>query len=122
MGRGDTEDALHPALELGLAAPGDGGEISDPNGSVVVRLHVVDDLAEIGEVEVEPHHALVCVVGRGMAAEFGVAAKVLTVLAEAGVPVRVISQGAVKVNIALVVAEEHLERAIQALHGSFFAA
>jgi aspartate kinase len=80
------------------------------------------DLAHIGKVEVEPHHALVCVVGRGMAAEFGVAAKVLTVLAEARVPVRVISQGAVKVNIALVVAEDHLERAIRALHGSFFAA
>lgn len=80
------------------------------------------ELDQIGQVGVEPSHALICVVGRGMAAEFGVAARVLTVLAEARVPVRVISQGAVKVNIALVVAEEHLQRAIRALHDSFFGA
>lgn len=79
------------------------------------------DLEEIGEVTIEPDHALVCVVGRGIAMEFGVAAQVLQALAAARVPVRVISQGAIKVNIALVVAQAHLERAIQALHDCFFA-
>jgi aspartate kinase len=80
------------------------------------------DLERIGEVSVEPGHALVCVVGRGIGADFGVAARVLTALAEARVPVRVISQGAIKVNIALVVAEEHLSLAIRALHDCFFPA
>jgi len=80
------------------------------------------DLSEIGEVRIEPDHSLICVVGRGIALEFGVAARVLQVLADAEVPVRVISQGAVKVNIALVVAESQLRRAITALHDCFFAA
>ncbi len=80
------------------------------------------DLEQVAEVTVEPHHAMICVVGRGIADAVGVPARVLGVLAEAKVPVRVISQGAIKVNIALVVAEEHLERAIVALHEAFFPA
>lgn len=79
-----------------------------------------EELEQIGEVSIEADHALVCVVGRGIATGVGVAARVLTVLAQAEVPVRVISQGAVKVNIALIVAEAHLERAISTLHGEFF--
>jgi aspartate kinase len=78
------------------------------------------DLAAIGDVSVESDHALVCVVGRGIASEFGVAASVLQALADARVAVRVISQGAVKVNIALVVPAEHLGTAITALHDRFF--
>jgi aspartokinase len=34
--------------------------------------------------------------------------------------VRVISQGAIKVNVALVIAEEDLKRAVSALHRRFF--
>src|SRR5262249_6138900 len=79
------------------------------------------DLESIGQVSMESDHALICVVGRGIAREFGVAARVLQTLADARVPVRVISQGAIKVNIALVVAEEHLRPAVTALHEGFFA-
>jgi aspartate kinase len=79
------------------------------------------DLEGIGQVSIDADHALICVVGRGIAREFGVAARVLQTLADARVPVRVISQGAIKVNIALVVAEEHLRPAVTALHEGFFA-
>ena len=48
------------------------------------------------------------------------AASVFATLAEVGVRVRAISQGAVKVNIALVVAEADLSRAVVALHERFF--
>ena len=78
------------------------------------------ELAEVGTVEHESDLALVCVVGRGIARTHGVAAKVLTALAEAEVRVRVISQGAIKVNIALVIAEAELARAVVALHAAFF--
>lgn len=78
------------------------------------------DLSAIGEVAVEPDHALLCVVGRGIAERLDVPAIVFGALARAGVRVRVISQGAIKVNLAMVLAESELERAIRALHAELF--
>ena len=60
------------------------------------------------------------VVGQGIAGHHGVAARVLGTLAEAGVRVRVISQGAIKVNIGLVIQEVDLHKAVNALHAHFF--
>lgn len=80
----------------------------------------VAELALLGETKVEPSHAMVCVIGHGIATAPDVAARVFTTLAEAGVRVRVISQGAIKVNIAVIVAEEDMQRAVVALHERFF--
>lgn len=79
-------------------------------------------LAEIGDVTAERGLALVCAIGAGIAAERDVAARVLAALAAAEVPVRVISQGAIKVSIATIVAESDLARAVPALHDAFFPA
>ena len=46
--------------------------------------------------------------------------KVLQTLAEADVRVRVISQGAIKLNIGLVIREQDLKQAVRALHARFF--
>ena len=78
------------------------------------------DLGELGEVTVEPDHALICVVGQGIAHTRGIAAQVLGTLAEAGVHVRVISQGAIKVNIGLVIKQVDLHEAVNRLHSHFF--
>jgi aspartate kinase len=80
------------------------------------------ELGEIGAVSIEGDHALLCVVGKGIAMRTGIAAKVLSCVAEAGVAARVISQGAIRVNIALVIAEADLPRAVAALHAAFFPA
>jgi aspartate kinase len=45
---------------------------------------------------------------------------VLSTLAEIKVKVRVISQGAIKVNIGLVIDQADLQRAVSALHARFF--
>ena len=74
----------------------------------------------MGDVSVEPDHALICVVGQGIAHTRGVAAQVLGTLAEAEVHVRVISQGAIKVNIGLVIQQVDLQKAVTALHAHFF--
>jgi aspartate kinase len=79
-----------------------------------------DKLSALGEVSVESDHALICVVGQGIAEHHGVAAKVLSTLAEIKVKVRVISQGAIKVNIGLVIDQADLQRAVSALHARFF--
>ena len=80
------------------------------------------DLETIGEIHVQSDQAMVCVVGSGIAREQGVAAQMLTTLAETGIRVRCISQGAVKVNIAVVVAGEQVGDAVRALHARFFPA
>ena len=79
-----------------------------------------DELGELGDVTVEPDHALICVVGQGIAQVHGIAAQVLGTLAEAGVHVRVISQGAIKVNIGLVIQQVDLHEAVNRLHSHFF--
>ncbi len=79
-----------------------------------------EDLAALGDVSVESDHALICVVGQGIAHTHGIAAQVLGTLAEAGVHVRVISQGAVKVNIGLVIQQVDVKKAVNALHSHFF--
>ena len=79
-----------------------------------------EELGELGDVSVEPDHALICVVGQGIAHTHGIAAQVLGTLAEAGVHVRVISQGAIKLNIGLVIQQVDLHKAVTALHSHFF--
>jgi aspartate kinase len=79
-----------------------------------------EELGELGDVTVEPDHALICVVGQGIAHTRGIAAQVLGTLAEAGVHVRVISQGAIKVNIGLVIQQVDLDEAVNRLHAHFF--
>jgi len=78
------------------------------------------DLAAVGKVEVMDDQAMVCVVGHGIASTRGVAADVLATLAQAEIRVRAISQGAIKVNIALIVGAADVERAVQVLHARFF--
>jgi aspartate kinase len=79
-----------------------------------------DDLESCGRVLVEADQALVCVVGHGIATTSGIASRVLDTLAKEHVRVRVISQGAIKVNVALVVSDKDVPRAVPALHETFF--
>lgn len=72
------------------------------------------------EVTVESGRAIVCVVGEGLRDTPGLAAEVFTALKDAGVNVLMISQGASKINLALVVADGDVPKAVSALHERFF--
>jgi aspartate kinase len=63
--------------------------------------------------------ALVAIVGRRMADTPGVAAKVCTAVAEAGVNLRMIIQGSSEINIIIGVKEADFETAIQAIYATF---
>lgn len=80
----------------------------------------VKELKSEFETVVEKGRAVVCAVGDGIQSTPGVAADVFAAVREADVNVRMISQGASKNNIAFVVADEDVERAVRALHGRFF--
>lgn len=80
------------------------------------------ELRAHGEVLVESGQGIIGVVGHGIADALGVPGQVFGTLAELGVRVRVISQGAIKVNIAFVVADADVPRSVRGLHAAFFGA
>jgi len=82
----------------------------------------VEDLRAFADVAVEKDRAIVCVVGEGLRSTPGIAGDVFHALKEAGVNVLMISQGASKINIALVVDDADCQKAVQALHRKFYGA
>jgi len=80
---------------------------------------VCAELRQFSEVSVEESQAIVCLVGDNIRYTPGVAARVFHALES--VNIRMISQGASLLNLSFVVAEADLKRAIESLHGEFFA-
>ncbi len=81
--------------------------------------------AEIHQVQVEgvelvPDCSILAVVGEGMRGMPGVAAKMFGALGRAGVNVRAIAQGASERNISAVIPSEEADRALRAVHASFY--
>lgn len=65
--------------------------------------------------------ALIATVGEGMAYRVGVAGCLFAALRDAGVNIRMISQGASEINIIVGVAAEDYEAALRAIYGAFAA-
>jgi len=80
---------------------------------------ICGELSDFSEVAIEAGQAIVCLVGDNIRYTPGVAARVFGALD--GINIRMISQGASLLNLSLVVAEDDLRRAVEALHGEFFA-
>ncbi len=79
-----------------------------------------EELKQFADVEIERDMALLCLIGEGMAGIQGVASRLFTALAEKGVNIRMISQGAHELNIAMLVADRDVETAVKAVHSEFF--
>jgi bifunctional aspartokinase / homoserine dehydrogenase 1 len=67
-----------------------------------------------------PDIHVLAIVGEGMAGTPGVAARLFSALARAGINVRAIAQGASERNISVAVDEADAERALKAVHASFY--
>ena len=83
---------------------------------------LVEDIQRIIEPDrIELIHglALIATVGEGMSHTVGIAARLFTALADAGVNVRVIDQGASEINIIVGVEEADLETALVAIYRAF---
>lgn len=83
---------------------------------------LVEDIQRILEpdrVELIRGLALIATVGEGMAHRVGIAARLFSALAQAGVNVRVIDQGASEINIIVGVKEADLARALVAIYRAF---
>ena len=79
---------------------------------------ICSDLAEFGEVRVAPDMAIICIVGEDVKETPGIAARIFGALE--GINVQMISQGASRINMTFLVAEETMEEAVWLLHEEFF--
>ena len=80
---------------------------------------ILDELRRFADVSVETGLALVCLVGQNLGATSGIASRVFQALN--GIHVRMISQGASRLNLSFVVADGDVRPAVDALHREFFA-
>jgi aspartate kinase len=96
--------------------------VSATTGSEKNVDRAVAELAPEFEMRVERGQAVVCAVGDGIQSKPGVAADVFSAVMSAGINVRMISQGASKNNVAFVVDDADVERAVRSLHERFFPA
>lgn len=79
---------------------------------------IVTELQRLGDVEVEPGYAVICVVGEGLRASTGLASKVFSTIED--INVALVSHGASSVNLTFVVKEEVVSDVIRRLHSAFF--
>ena len=79
---------------------------------------IVTDLSRLGDVEVEKGYAVICVVGEGLRASTGLAAKIFSTIDD--VNVALVSHGASAVNLTFVVKEPDAPDVIRKLHKEFF--
>ncbi len=80
----------------------------------------VEEIQEFAEVQVEKGQTIMCLVGEGMAGSVGIAARVFDAVRDAGVNVRMISQGAREINIAFLIKDEDIDATVKQLHKEFF--
>jgi aspartate kinase len=76
------------------------------------------EIEHFAEVSVEQDQAIVCMVGDNIRHTPGIAARAFGALG--GINIRMISQGASRLNISVVVAAADLKRAVESLHREFF--
>ncbi len=79
---------------------------------------IVADLSGLGTVSLERDRAIVCVVGEGLRATPGIAARVFATVRD--INVSLISQGASRVNLTFVVDEARVREVVCRLHQAFF--
>lgn len=83
---------------------------------------LLGELEEIADVTCDGQQAIICLVGEDIHGKPGVAASVFNTVAESGVNIRMISQGASEINISFVVQESDVPKAVRHLHDHFFPA
>ena len=83
---------------------------------------LLSELEKIADVACEGRQAIICLVGEDIHGKPGIAASVFNTIADAGVNIRMISQGASEINISFVVQEGDVPKAVRHLHAQFFPA
>ena len=91
-------------------------ELADCMQEVLAQMQ---DILQPDRLEVLPGMALIATVGQGMSRRVGVAGRLISALAQAGINIRMINQGASEINIIVGVKNEDFEAAMQAVYHAF---
>ncbi|XP_072970706.1 aspartokinase 2, chloroplastic-like [Typha angustifolia] len=81
--------------------------------------HVVEELEKIAVVHLLQHRSIISLIGNVQRSSL-ILEKAFNVLRKNGVNVQMISQGASKVNISLIVHDNEAKQCVKALHSAFF--
>eukprot|EP00258_Populus_trichocarpa_P011878 XP_002321084.2 aspartokinase 2, chloroplastic isoform X1 [Populus trichocarpa] len=81
--------------------------------------HVVEELEKIAVVNLLQHRSIISLIGNVQRSSL-ILEKVFNVLHIKGINVQMISQGASKVNISLIVNDDEAEQCVRSLHSAFF--
>src|SRR3954469_14245219 len=81
---------------------------------------LLSELEQIADVACEDRQAIICLVGEDIHGKPGIAASVFNIIANAGVNIRMISQGASEINISFVIKESDVPHCVRQLHDQFF--
>ncbi|RPJ60390.1 MAG: lysine-sensitive aspartokinase 3 [Acidobacteria bacterium] len=79
---------------------------------------LLEELRKFADVEVEEDAAVICVVGDDLRNTPGVSGRIFS--AVSSINVRMISQGASRINVTFLVGGNKMEEAVRALHNEFF--
>jgi aspartate kinase len=79
---------------------------------------ILEELKQLGEVEVETARAIICVVGEGLRSTPGIAAQVFSTISD--INVSLVSLGASSINLTFAVDEPHVREVVSRLHQTFF--
>ncbi|MGN0161575.1 MAG: aspartate kinase [Lachnospiraceae bacterium] len=82
-------------------------------------LSGINRLAKPDSIDLEADLALIAVVGRGMKASHGTAAKIFAALAKADINIKMIDQGSSELNIIIGVKNDDFEKAIRSIYDIF---
>jgi aspartate kinase len=76
----------------------------------------IRDLKQLGAVSIRKGMAILSLVGEGMRNSVGTAGKMFSNLAEQGINIEVISQGASEINISCAIEDQYSDKALKAVH------
>lgn len=79
---------------------------------------ILEELEQLGEVEVEQGRAIICVVGEGLRSTPGIASSVFNTISD--INVSLVSLGASSINLTFAVDEPHVREVVTRLHQAFF--
>ena len=110
--------AIEPAIRHGIPVRVKNTFYPEAPGTIVVKdLNQSRDIVKA--VTVIKNVALINISGAGMVGTIGVAARVFTTLANAGVNIIMISQGSSEANISIVIDLNHLDKAVKSIKAEF---
>ncbi|ORX93018.1 Aspartate/glutamate/uridylate kinase [Clohesyomyces aquaticus] len=80
----------------------------------------VNELSELGTIDIVPDMAIVSLVGRQLKNMVGISGRFFSVLGENNINIEMISQGASEINISCVIEEREADRALNVVHTNLF--